>query len=55
VLIKVLLRRKNERTPELPAAQQSPIFVNPRRALPEKLGDLLEAHYVIPLIRFKRR
>jgi len=55
MLIEVLLRGKNERTPELPAAHQSPVFVNPTGALPEKQGDLLEAHYVIPVIRFKRR
>jgi hypothetical protein len=55
MLIEVLLRRENERTPELPAAHQSPVFVNPTRALPEKLGDLLKGHYVKTVIRFKRK
>jgi hypothetical protein len=55
MLIEVLLRRENERTPELPTTQYSPVLVNPTRAFPEKLGDLLKGHYLKMVIRFKRR
>jgi hypothetical protein len=55
MLIKVLLRRENERTPELPAAHQSPVFVKPTPAFLEKLGGLLKAQYLKMVIRFKRK
>jgi hypothetical protein len=49
------LLRKKQAAPELPAAQYPPVLVDPALAFPKVLGDLLEAHYVIPVIRFKRR
>jgi len=40
-----LLSREKERTPELHAAQQTPVLVNPAQALAEIAGDLLRGHY----------
>jgi hypothetical protein len=45
MLIKVLLSRKKERTPELPATQYLPVFINPTGAFPEILSSLLRGHY----------
>jgi hypothetical protein len=48
-LIEVLLSWKEQRTPELHAAQYSPVLVNPATALPEKEGDLLKGQYIFLL------
>lgn len=45
-LIKVLLRRKKQRTPELHTAQFLPMLVDPARAFGQELGDLLDGEYL---------
>jgi hypothetical protein len=54
-LIEVLLSGEKERTPELPATQNLPVFVNPTRALTEIVGDLLGAQNIMGTLRFKVR
>jgi hypothetical protein len=45
-LIEILLPWKEQRTPELPAAQYLPVLVNPAWAFAEIKSDLLGSHYV---------
>src|SRR5271157_1831256 len=52
-LIEILLVWKYKRSPELPAAQYLPVFVNPTFTFPEHLGDLLNCHYDRLSIYFK--
>jgi hypothetical protein len=40
-----LLFGEKERTPELHAAQQTPVLVDPAQTFPEIAGDLLRFHY----------
>jgi hypothetical protein len=55
MLIEVLLTGENERTSELPAAHQSPVFIKPACTLLEIFGDLLKGHYVILVVIFNSR
>jgi hypothetical protein len=47
MLIEVLHRRKDQRTPELHAAQLLPMLIDPAQAFLEKAGDLLRGHYLL--------
>jgi len=40
-----LLSGEKERTPELHAAQPTPVLIEPAQTLPEIAGDLLRGHY----------
>jgi hypothetical protein len=52
-LIEILLAWKHKRTPELPAAQYLPVFVDPADAFLHILSDLLSCHYGRLNIYFK--
>jgi hypothetical protein len=48
-----LLAWKKDRTPELPAAQDLPVLIDPTFAFAQIMGDLLNRHYPILIIFIK--
>jgi hypothetical protein len=47
MLIKVLLSREKQRTPELPAAQLLPVLVHPTGAFAQVSGNLLGGQNIV--------
>jgi hypothetical protein len=50
MLIEVLLSGKEQRTPELPAAQLLPVFIDPTEAFSKESGDLLGSQYIVGFV-----